>query len=138
MLNFAWKDWERKASNFPPEVAFQLYSFHWAAMTWPATWRPLAHARCAWWRQRQKDQRSELFFLYLFCDHSIVREWTVGPLSSVTCVYVYAVYWLPPASPGFPLARKCEMRGHTKFNGVALLSIPLLWLYYSCRFHGRS
>ena len=24
----AWKDWERKASNFPPEVAFQLYSFH--------------------------------------------------------------------------------------------------------------
>ena len=29
MLSFAWKDWERKASNFPPEVAFQLYSFHW-------------------------------------------------------------------------------------------------------------
>ena len=37
-------------------------------MTWPATWRPLAHARCAWWRQRQKDQRSELSVLYLFCD----------------------------------------------------------------------
>ena len=36
-------------------------------MTWPATWRPLAHARCAWWRQRQKDQRSELSVLYLFC-----------------------------------------------------------------------
>ena len=29
MLSLAWKDWERKASNFPPEVAFQLYSFHW-------------------------------------------------------------------------------------------------------------
>ena len=28
MLSLAWKDWERKASNFPPEVAFQLYSFH--------------------------------------------------------------------------------------------------------------
>ena len=36
-------------------------------MTWPATWRPLAHARCAQWRQRQKDQRSELSVLYLFC-----------------------------------------------------------------------
>ena len=36
-------------------------------MTWPATWRTLAHARCAWWRQRQKDQRSELSVLYLFC-----------------------------------------------------------------------
>ena len=23
MLSLAWKDWERKASNFPPEVAFQ-------------------------------------------------------------------------------------------------------------------
>ena len=33
MLSFAWKDWERKASNFPPEVAFQLYSFHWDEMT---------------------------------------------------------------------------------------------------------
>ena len=33
MLSFAWKDWERKASNFPPEVAFQLYSFHWANPT---------------------------------------------------------------------------------------------------------
>ena len=39
-------------------------------MTWPATWRPLAHARCAWWRQRQKDQRSELSVLYLFCAKS--------------------------------------------------------------------
>ena len=28
MLILAWKDWERKASHFPPEVAFQLYSFH--------------------------------------------------------------------------------------------------------------
>ena len=36
-------------------------------MTWPATWRPLAQARSAWWRQRQKDQRSELSVLYLFC-----------------------------------------------------------------------
>ena len=41
-------------------------------MTWPATWRPLAHARCAWWRQRQKDQRSELSVLYLFCGHITV------------------------------------------------------------------
>ena len=32
MLSLAWKDWERKASNFPPEVAFQLYSFHWARL----------------------------------------------------------------------------------------------------------
>ena len=29
MLSPAWKDWEQKASHFPPEVAFQLYSFHW-------------------------------------------------------------------------------------------------------------
>ena len=29
VLSPAWKDWERKASNFPPEVTFQLYSFHW-------------------------------------------------------------------------------------------------------------
>ena len=53
------------------------------------------------------------------------------------CPYVYTVYWLPPASSGFLLARKCnwlagkmlitcEMRGHTNFNGVALLFIPLL------------
>ena len=28
MLSLAWKDWERNASHFPPEVAFQLYSFH--------------------------------------------------------------------------------------------------------------
>ena len=33
MLSFAWEDWERKASNFPPEVAFQLYSFHWLIVT---------------------------------------------------------------------------------------------------------
>ena len=42
-------------------------------MTWPATWRPLAHARCAWWRQRQKDQRSELSVLYLFCGNTLER-----------------------------------------------------------------
>ena len=35
VLSFAWKDWERKASNLPPEVAFQLYSFHWFS---PSTW----------------------------------------------------------------------------------------------------
>ena len=29
VLSLAWKDWKRKASNFPPEVAFQLYPFHW-------------------------------------------------------------------------------------------------------------
>ena len=29
MLSLAWKDWKRKASHFPPDVAFQLYSFHW-------------------------------------------------------------------------------------------------------------
>ena len=29
-LSLTWKDWERKASNFPPEVTFQLYSFYWA------------------------------------------------------------------------------------------------------------
>ena len=56
--------------NFWSRLSFQISEFrvHWAAMTWPATWRPLAHARCAWWRQRQKDQRSELSVLYLFCD----------------------------------------------------------------------
>ena len=32
MLSLAWKDWERKASHFPPEVAFQLYSFHWGGI----------------------------------------------------------------------------------------------------------
>ena len=39
-------------------------------------------------------------------------EWTVGPLSSVTCpptqFTAYAVYWLPTASSGFLLARKCN------------------------------
>ena len=28
VLSLAWKDWKRKASNFPPAVAFQLYPFH--------------------------------------------------------------------------------------------------------------
>ena len=50
-----------------PSNDFDQFPIDLAAMTWPATWRPLAHARCAWWRQRQKDQRSELSVLYLFC-----------------------------------------------------------------------
>ena len=37
MLSLAWKDWKRKASNFPPEVAFQLYSFHWVSQKDPKT-----------------------------------------------------------------------------------------------------
>ena len=48
-----------------------------AAMTWPATWRPLAHARCAWWRQRQKDQISDLSVLYLFCAFGSVGAGTL-------------------------------------------------------------
>ena len=51
-------------------------------MTWPATWRPLAHARRAWWRQRQKDQRSELSVLYLFCGCYVTR-W--GKFGRVFC-----------------------------------------------------
>ena len=40
MLSLAWKDWEGKASHFPPEVAFQLYSFHWSVKKVSAkTWR---------------------------------------------------------------------------------------------------
>ena len=42
MLSLAWKDWERKASNFPPEVAFQLYSFHWNVLA--RKMADLAHA----------------------------------------------------------------------------------------------
>ena len=37
LLSFAWKDWERKASNFPPEVAFQLYSFRCRVSVSPIT-----------------------------------------------------------------------------------------------------
>ena len=54
-------------------------------MTWPATWRPLAHARCAWWRQRQKDQRSELSVLYLFCADVFLLRKRTCVVSGVMC-----------------------------------------------------
>ena len=68
MLSLAWKDWERKASNFPPEVAFQLYSFHWLRYTMNMNNHGHSHGERTW--QKLRSNIAVYFILF----NSWIRE----------------------------------------------------------------